>query len=218
VRTSDATRIVREGYDHLGDAYRDWAERMMGGYRASFLEDVLRRIAPGSDVLEVGCGPGTDALALSDRRRYTGIDLSRVQLDQARRVVPGGTLIHADVLEIAFRPASFDAVVALYVFNHIPHDELGGLFRRIWSWLRPGGWFCASFGTSAIPGAVEPAWLGTSDMYFSSLPPERTEALLVAAGFSLWSRKTVTEVEEGEGPATFRWVIARRSLEGPEDA
>jgi SAM-dependent methyltransferase len=209
----DPTRIVQEGYDLLDGTYQDWVATMHDSPRRAFLGDVLERIPPGGDVLEVGCGPGTDAVALSAGRRYTGIDLSAVQLAHARALVPDGTFLQADVLEVQLPEASFDAVVALYVFGHIPAARTGELFARLHAWLRPGGWLCASFGSSDNPGEVERRWLGVADMYFSSLPPEQTDDLLRSAGFDIRSSETIEEVEPGEGPAAFRWVIARRSDE-----
>jgi cyclopropane fatty-acyl-phospholipid synthase-like methyltransferase len=207
---ADASAIVREGYDVLDATYRDWVRAMASDARASFLAGVLRRIAPGSEVLEIGCGPGTDATALAEGRRYTGLDLSDVQLRHARALVPDGTFLHADILDVRFPEGAFDGVVAVHVFNHIPAGRMGELFHRIASWLRPGGWLCASFGVSDDPGSIEPRWLGTTPMYFSSLPPERNDELLESAGFSIESVETVTETEDLEGPATFRWVMARR--------
>jgi SAM-dependent methyltransferase len=205
----DASRIVREGYDRLDATYRDWVRAMHGGARASFMANVLRRIPSGTDVLEVGCGPGTDAARLAEGRRYTGIDLSEVQLRHARALVPDGTFLHADVLNVHLQDDGFDAVVACYVFNHIPAARMEELFHRIASWLRPGGWLYASFGVSDDPGSIEPRWLGSAPMYFSSLSPERSDELLERAGFSIESAETITESEEQEGPATFRWVMAR---------
>ena len=97
------------------------------------------------------------------------------------------------------------------MFGHVPSARTGELFARIARWLRPGGWLCASFGVSDNPGAIEPRWLGAADMYFSSLSPSRTDELLRSAGFYIRSAETITEIEPGEGPATFRWVIARRT-------
>jgi SAM-dependent methyltransferase len=210
VRAVDPTRIVRQAYDDLDDTYRRWVERARDGYRSTFLARILAEVPVGADVLEIGCGPGTDAAALAEGRRYVGIDLSEVQLAHARVVAPAGRFLHGDVLDTHFRPSSFDAVVSFYAFNHIPQDRMELLFGRISSWLRPGGALFGSFGTSDNPGEVEPAWLGKADMYFSSLPVDRTEALLEDAGFSIEFADTVTEVEDEEGPATFHWVIARR--------
>ena len=212
--TIDPSRVVREGYDRLDGIYRGWVARMPGGPRAAFLTRILELIPTGADVLELGCGPGTDAAALADERRYTGIDLSNVQLAHARAAVPEGTFICGDLFEVDLPEAAFDAVAALYVFGHVPAARTDELFRRIESWLRPGGWLCATFGTSDNPGEIEPMWLGTADMYFSSTTPEETDERLRAAGFSLLSAETITELEVDEGPATFHWVIARLPDEG----
>jgi SAM-dependent methyltransferase len=210
VRTVDPTRIVQQGYDDLDDTYRRWVEHTRGGYRSTFLARILGEVPEGADVLEIGCGPGTDAAALAEGRRYVGIDLSQVQLAHARVVAPAGRFLHGDVMDVPFPPASFDAVVSFYAFNHIPQDRMGLSFRRIRSWLRPRGRLFGSFGTSENPGEVEPAWLGKADMYFSSLSVGRTDALLDEVGFSIEFADTVTEFEEGEGPATFHWVVARK--------
>jgi SAM-dependent methyltransferase len=213
-RAPDPSRVVREGYDRLDGTYRAWVARMTNGPRAAFLGKVLDLTPPGAAILEVGCGPGTDARALADRRRYTGIDLSAVQLRHAREAVPQGTFILGHVLEVDLPAASFDAVVAFYVFGHIPAVRLKELLDRIAVWLRPGGLLCASFGTSDDPGSIERMWLGAVDMYFSSLPTEATERALEAAGYSILSAETLTEIEADEGPATFRWVIARHARGG----
>lgn len=213
MRTVEPTRIVQQGYDELDDTYRRWVEHTRVGYRSTFLARILAEVPEGADLLEIGSGPGTDAAALAEGRRYVGIDLSEVQLAHARAIAPAGRFLHGDVLDTPFPPASFDAVVSFYAFNHIPQDRMELLFDRIRSWLRSGGGLFGSFGTSDNPGAVEPAWLGKADMYFSSLPVDATEALLQEVGFSIEFAETVTEVEEGEGPATFHWVIARKPPE-----
>ena len=213
MRTMDPTRIVQQGYDDLDGTYRRWVEHTRPGYRSAFLTRILGEVPDGADVLEIGCGPGTDVAALAAGRRYVGIDLSEVQLAHARAIVPSGRFLHGDVLDTTFPPASFDAVVSFYAFNHIPRERIELLFSRIRSWLRPGGRLFGSFGTSDNSGAVEPMWLGKADMYFSSLPVERTEAMLQGVGFGIEFAETVTEVEEGHGPATFHWVIARKPVE-----
>ncbi|MCD6021596.1 MAG: methyltransferase type 11 [Actinomycetia bacterium] len=210
MRTVDPTRIVQQGYDDLDDTYRRWVERARDGYRSTFLTRILAQVPEGADVLEIGCGPGTDAAALADGRRYVGIDLSDIQLAHARVVAPAGRFLHGDVLRTPFPPASFDAVVSFYAFNHVPQDRMELLFGRLVSWLRPGGRLFGSFGTLDNPGAVEPMWLGKADMYFSSLPVASTEALLKEVGFGIEFAETVTEIEEGQGPATFHWVIATK--------
>jgi hypothetical protein len=49
--------------------------------------------------------------------------------------------------------------------------------------------------------AVDPttAWLGKADMYFSSMPVDRTEALLDEVRFSIEFADTVTRSRKGRG-------------------
>jgi len=209
----DPLGIVRDGYDRLDGVYRDWVSRTQDDPRGRFVDEILALIPPGANVLELGCGPGTDAAALARGRRYTGVDLSAVQLAHAREVVPNGTFLHGDLFEVELPPASFDAVIALYSFVHVPAARLGELVERVSGWLRRGGWMCASFGSSDNPGEIEPTWLGVADMYFSSLPPARTERLFLDAGFEMRVAETITELEPGNRPATFFWVLARWSGE-----
>jgi SAM-dependent methyltransferase len=210
VTAIDPKRIVEQGYDDLDDTYRRWVQRARDGYRSEFLARILAEVPVGADILEIGCGPGTDAAALAEGHRYTGVDLSGVQLAHAEHEAPAGMFLHADVSEVAFPPSCFDAVVGFYVFNHVPQVEMEPLLRRILRWLRPGGRLFASFGTSDNPGAVEPMWLGRTDMYFSSLPIVRTDALLEDVGFEIEFADTVTEDEEGQGQATFHWVVSQK--------
>jgi SAM-dependent methyltransferase len=118
-----------------------------------------------------------------------------------------------DLFEVELPAASFDAIVALYSFVHVPAARLGELVERIRGWLRPGGWVCATFGSSDNPGEVEPMWLGAADMYFSSLPTGRMEQLFLDAGFAIRSAETITELEPRDEPATFFWVLAQRTGE-----
>ena len=91
--TVDPKRVVAEGYDRLGPAFSAWNETRPPEVRSWFLGEVLARLPEGSDVLELGCGPGIDAGRLSVGRRYIGVDLSRVQLSIARRRVPDATFV-----------------------------------------------------------------------------------------------------------------------------
>jgi cyclopropane fatty-acyl-phospholipid synthase-like methyltransferase len=207
----DPKRIVAEGYDRLGPAFSTWVAENPPDVRSWFLHEVLARLAEASDVLELGCGPGTAATELSAGRRYTGVDLSRVQLAMAHRRVPDAGFVRADFTTTIFRPASFDAVVAFYAVNHVPQEELAPAFGRIRSWLRPGGRLMLSLATSDNAGEIEPDWLGVP-MFFSGFAPETNERLLVENGFELEVSEIREEITTGPsgGPERFHWVIARK--------
>jgi SAM-dependent methyltransferase len=172
----DPKRIVPEGYDSDRRS-PPWEAENPVEVRSWFLGDVLASLAKGSDVLELGCGPGTAARELSDGRRYVGVDLSQVQLLIARRRVPHAQFVRADITTTIFQTASFDGIVAFYVFNHVPQKELARTFAQVFGWLRPRGQLMLSLGASDTEDSVEPDWLGVP-MFFAGFSPrdERADA------------------------------------------
>jgi cyclopropane fatty-acyl-phospholipid synthase-like methyltransferase len=204
----DAKRIVQEGYDSLGGRFRDWNSGSDEA-RSWFMDEILQRLPAGADVLELGCGWGPAAAILGDGRSYTGVDLSSEQLTIARERLPGVTFVHADLTRLELPEESLDAVVAFYVFNHVPRAEQAPTFERIFGWLRPGGRFMASLGAGNTEDEVQEDWLGVP-MFFAGFEPDTNERALLAAGFQLELSETRSQIEEGEGEATFHWVIARK--------
>jgi len=203
---SDPKRIVRDGYDALGDAYRA-TDAPDDGPRAWFLEEALARIPAGAEVLELGCGPGWDAIVLAEDRSYTGVDISTTMLALARNRVPTGTFLEHDLTVLELPEDSFDAVVALYVFGHIPAAEHVSVYGRVAAWLRPGGVLCASF--PLTPGDdVEADWLGVP-MFFGGIGRVATQDALRAAGFDLELAEVRTNPDPMGGTESFLWVIAR---------
>lgn len=207
----DPKRVVADGYDRMGLKFSAWVAENPPAVRSWFLTEVLARLGKGSDILELGCGPGTAATELSAGRRYTGVDLSRVQLAVAQRRVPHARFVRADFTTMNLRPASFDGVVAFYAFNHVPQEELAPAFARILSWLRPGGRLMLSLGTSDNAGEIEPDWLGVP-MFFAGFTPEMNERLLIGNGLDLEMSEVRVEITAGPsgGPERFQWVIAKK--------
>lgn len=207
---SDArTRIVAEGYDEIGEDFAAWRDTILGDPRRWWADQLTSRLTDGARVLELGCGSGVpDTRLLAERFRVTGVDISPVQIKRARASVPGAKFLVADFTAPGFVPGSFDAVAAFYVLNHVPRDLLAGLLGRIHSWLVPGGYFLAAFGTSDTEAWVG-EWLGTT-MFFSSFPREVTNRLLADAGFELILDELGTMREpEPNGDVEFHWVLAR---------
>jgi SAM-dependent methyltransferase len=148
---ADSKRVVANGYDRMASDFENWNDQLPREGREWFRGEVLARLPEGSLVLDAGCGPGTDAEALSQGRRYAGLDLSPVQLSLARRHAPGGMFVCGDLTTIRFRPSSFDGITAFYLFNHIPQDEVPASFAACFEWLRPGGPSDAG-GLAHVPG------------------------------------------------------------------
>jgi cyclopropane fatty-acyl-phospholipid synthase-like methyltransferase len=179
--TIDYVELVRRGYDCCAEAYA--AARRSDDCEQ--LAPLLRELPDGSDVLDLGCGAGVPiARALARRHRVTGVDFSRSMLALAQSAAPEARLICADISDVEFRPASFDAVVALFVLFHLPRQEHAGVFRRVWSWLRPGGLFLATLTESAAEPYTEDDFFGET-MYWSNHGWTEYETLLQQAGFTI---------------------------------
>ena len=202
------TRVVQHGYDAISDAFLEWRDRIVDDPRRMWSDALTSRLGDGARILELGCGAGVpDTKLLAERFRVTGVDISAEQIARARANVPSAEFIQADFTALELEPGEFDAIAALYSFNHVPRDLLAGLFERIHAWLVPGGLLLASFGASDTD-AWAGDWLGTT-MFFSSFPPETTRRLLSEAGFELLLDELVPMVEP-EGEVAFHWVLAGR--------
>jgi SAM-dependent methyltransferase len=206
--TDARVKLVGTGYDAMADTWEAWSSKIDGDPRAAWLDTLLAVLPPGATVVELGCGNGTrETRELARRAHVTGIDLSGEQLRRARERVPEATFVQGDLATLELDQGSLDAVVALYVFNHVPRELLPGVFARIHRWLKPGGHFLAALGAGDIAG-WHGEWLGVP-MFFSSYPPQTNSALLRDAGLTL-VRDKVVAIAEPEGDVAFHWVLARR--------
>ncbi len=100
---------------------------------------------PGSAVLEVGCGVGSQTVTLARRSpnaRFASVDVSADSVRLARRRVAAAGLTNvglyqADLFALPFRPTSFDHAFICFVLEHLsrPREALE-IVRGL---LRPGG-------------------------------------------------------------------------------
>lgn len=106
----------------------------------------LGRLAPGEDVLDLGCGAGTDTLVaaqmVAPAGRVTGIDMTPEMLTRARAAAAelgAGNVdfVEGDVEKLPFAAESFDVVISNGVIDLIPDKDV--VFSEIFRVLRPGG-------------------------------------------------------------------------------
>lgn len=204
-----AKRVVEQGYNRVAERHARWAAGVRQEERLRHTHDLLDRLSPGAQVLELGCGQGAPTTRLlAERFSVTGVDISARQLELARREVPGATFIHADMASVSFPPESFDGVAAFFSLIHVPRAEHAALLARIAGWLRPGGLLVASMGVRDTPGEVEDDWLG-APMFFSHWDATTNRRLVADAGLRILSATEETADEDG-APVTFLWVVAEK--------
>jgi SAM-dependent methyltransferase len=192
----DPKRVVEAGYDAASRRYR--ADHAPDAEYADWLRELTARVGTEARVLDLGCGCGVPAARWLTAAGcdVTGVDLSSVQIERARELVPGARFLCADMSGVRFPPRSFDAVIALYSLFHLPTGEQRALLESISSWLRPDGLLLAVVGAGSWTG-MEEDWLGSgAPMWWSHEDTVTHMRWFVDAGLSVvWTRY----VPEGDG-------------------
>ena len=166
-----------------------WQNLSEAGLQASEMEIVARYLAPGSKVLDAGCGAGRAGLALEQTGfQVSGIDLSLPMLAAGRALSDVARLGAANLLNLPFATGSFDAVIMFFG----PIQHISGRANRQQALAEMGR--VVSTGGRLIVGLdnLAPAlrcylyWL-TQKLRPAARPPVRP---LTAADTTLLSRQT----------------------------
>ena len=180
--------------------------------------------APGSTVLDLGCGNG----ALTHRLRQSGfqvmgLDASPDLLSAARKSYPDIEFVLGDAVDFSL-PEPVDVVFSNAVFHWIEKKCHPAMLACVSRALKPGGEFVFEFGgsgnTARIEAALERAFSREGYRYQNPFffPTIGEYAPIVeAAGFrveyaQLFARPTPLQGEDGLG----NWI--RMFLKGPFEA
>lgn len=120
--------------------YRIWqapfAERKLAPFLAANDPRAMRR------VLDVGCGPGTNARHFPGEA-YLGVDINPAYVADATRRFPGHEFRVADVTTLdpaaLGSPGGYDGILANSLLHHLPDAATGRLLRHLATLLSPGG-------------------------------------------------------------------------------
>ena len=117
------------------DAYAEMADGYDGRSHVDRLAELL---APGSEVLELGIGPGVDLDLLAETFAVVGSDTSQAFLDRYARTRPDIELARLDAITIV-TDRRFDAIYSNKVLHHLTRDELRRSLQRQSEIIRPDG-------------------------------------------------------------------------------
>jgi len=138
---------------HL-DARTEQASRAPDRIEAesAFIDGVLGDVFGGpARVCDLTCGPGLYALQLAARGHETlGVDYAPAAIEYAKKQAAArhspATFVLADVREIAFPAARFDATLMIYAQpNSFTTAVLADLLRKIRAWTAPHGLLLLEF-------------------------------------------------------------------------
>jgi len=150
---SDAVSEIVQAFlaqDDTGEADRGKSDFWDSYYGSSagaqqpspFALAVADRIPEGSDVLDVGCGDGRDAVHLSSlRHTVVGLDASAAAVELCQRLHEGSTatFVHGVVSDHAASwQQRFDVLYSRFVIHAMTEQEELALWREAGRVLRPG--------------------------------------------------------------------------------
>jgi SAM-dependent methyltransferase len=146
VAKSNFTEIARKTLAYYEGRVRDFWEGTRGHDVSQNIDALLDAIGGAGPhrILDFGCGPGRDLLALSERgHQPVGLDGAEGFVRMARELA-GVEVWRQDFLALKLPAADFDGVFANASLFHIPTDELPRVLSELFGCLRPGGVLFAS--------------------------------------------------------------------------
>jgi SAM-dependent methyltransferase len=162
--------------DHV-DLFEAFSAQAAAGTFADF----AALLAPGSTVLDAGCGPGRDLARLDALgHRAVGLDLNVDFAGKARR---HGPVVLGDLRALPLRSGSFDAVWASASLIHLPVQAAAQVLRQLHRVARPGAPLHVSVRITGTTGWAEDVPMGRRWFCIWSIP-EFTDAV-DQAGFSV---------------------------------
>ena len=175
--------------DNLWETHADWwIDGFTDGVDPEYEEQILplaaRELAGATRVLDVGCGDGQ----VSRMAARLGADV--IGIDPTWNCVSvagerGTTVARAGAAALPFADASFDAVVACLVFEHI--RDVDDAIAEVARVLQPGGRFCF-FLNHPLLQTPNSGWI--DDQFLD--PPEQYWRI----GEYLFENETIEEVEK----------------------
>jgi SAM-dependent methyltransferase len=174
----------------------------------ALLLDSLARLPKQSSILDLGCGGGQDArFLLAKGFRVVGMDLTTAFLRAAQNTAPSVPLVLADMRDLPFEDASFDAVWAAACLMHLPKVEAAGVLRSLSRIVSSGGLLAATVTYGTQSRILADGWM--PGRYFARWQKAELARVVEQSGWKIDSLRVVSN-QERKG----RWLnlIARRDV------
>ena len=205
----DYKRLVALGYDKIGETYGRQATRYSTNERAKYEASLVKGLEKGNLILDLGCGSGIPTTRrLARKFKVTAVDISVKQIERARVNVPDASFICCDMMALELPSSTFNGVGAFYSIMHLPRQEHRSIFRRITSWLKPGGLFVGSLGITNNEVELDSYWKGIP-LFSSAYDTQTNQQIIEEAGLRIMSAAEEITTNKNNFE-TFLWIIAQK--------
>ncbi len=218
-------QINNEFYHDLGEEWFEASNHPIALLRAeNRLRNpwIISHLAPGSDVIDLGCGAGFLTSALSQAGHHaTGVDLSKGSLEIAKKHDAASIFIEADATNVPLPSHTFDAVCAMDLLEHVPEPQK--VIREASRLLKPGGlFFFHTFNRTFMSWLIV---IKGVDWFVKNAPPNMHVFNLFIKPDQLtsWCTDLGMQVQEIKGcglkwnsPATWKMALTREVPENLE--
>ena len=217
-----AVAETRHAFDGVAADYgRSNAENaILCAMRARVHQAVRHWVPAGSHILDLGCGPGTDAVHLAhDGYRVTAVDSSRAMADEAHDLVQASGAgdrvdVHAVGIHELDRLEAGDAPFDAALSNFGPLNCVGDLPRAarcISEKLKPGGVFVASVIGRVCPWEIV-VYLARGDISRAAIRYRRGLVPVPLDGRTVWTRYLTPRELEATFTAAGMTRVSLRAL------
>ena len=193
--------LVRRGYDQVAERYLDARDQWKS---VPYLDRLLARLKPGSQILDVGCGSGVpvDSYLAANGHEVIGIDISPRQVELASENVPEARFEVRDMLDLRQGEFSVDAVVSFYAIFHTPRETHSETLRTVSSYLPPNGVLLVSMGAGAWEGEED---FHGAPMWWSHYGADKNRELIEGAGL-----RVIHEEIDSSGDERHQIILAEK--------
>lgn len=137
---------MRDQKQYWNEAHKNSALTAHSAKQTPFAEEVSKLIAPGSNILELGCGEGNDSIYFAEQgHKVTATDFADVLIyqNQERYSNPNLQFVQQDISQpLAFPDVQIDAVYARLSLHYFTDEVTRRAFAEIARVLKPGGKLC----------------------------------------------------------------------------
>jgi SAM-dependent methyltransferase len=204
---------VQTSYDRVADEYvvRIFKELEHKPLDRELLDRFAEKVQAIGPACDVGCGPGHVARYLHDRGvGVSGVDLSPVMVEAARRLNPGIEFEQADMRSLKIEDDFLGGIAAFYSIIHIPRPEVVAVLAELKRVLRPGGLLLLAFHIGVDSVHLDEWWGQQVSVDFLFFSPDEMKGFLNEAGFQVVDIVEREPYPDVEHPSRRAYVYAEK--------